>query len=333
MKGVLEAVREWFDARSRAWLSVEGADGVWSSVDPAGALDIRRRAAMQKHRGAVDRKVITDISVHIMERNGRSREDCVTAKITEMIRFLYELNGRVEQEQRVCLHHQIWRVHQGYAVDLVDRWQEGEAAVSDWEQGSVDRKAGASWTDRRVEGAHSVGRSAPTAGFSGNRDHRYDRTRAVRYAELWWDRYNPDYSHFDQDCTNFVSQALYAGGLPMIHTGKKETGWWYHHGKHPDFSYSWTVANALAAMLQSAAGGIRVEIVANPAELQTGDIIQYDWNGTGRYGHTTIVTDHDSRGDPLVNAHTASSRKRHYAYEDSDAWTPKTRYLLCRLED
>lgn len=319
MTGVLgEAVREWFDARSRAWLSgdgADGADGVWNSVHPAESLDISRRMAMQKRRGAVDRKVISDIRIRIIAREARSHEDYATVQITEVIRYLYELDGRLELEQRMYRHHQLWRMREHHAAELVERRQEGETAASVTERSLPDWTNAALWKSRKIE------------------HPRYVRARAVRYAELWWDRFNPEYIHFDNDCANFVSQAVFAGGLPMIDTGKKETGWWYHHGDKPDFSYSWTVANALAATLRSGGDGIRAEIVANPAELQDGDIIQYDWNGDGRIRHTTIVTGHDRKGDPLVNAHSLNSRKRHYSYEDSEAWTPKTRYLLCRLGD
>ncbi|MHB1630074.1 MAG: amidase domain-containing protein [Bacilli bacterium] len=317
MEGIREAVREWFADRSRAWLYGENTGDAENSLHPAGALDISRRSAMQKRRGAVDRKVISDISVRLMK--GETRQDDVTVEITEMVRYLYELAGCLEHEQRVYRHRQVWRTHQGRVSDLVARSQEGEEATADAKQDSFERTAerasAAAWGDRAVDA------------------RRYVRARAVRYAELWWDRHNPEYSRFDQDCTNFVSQALYAGGVPMIETGRRETGWWYRRGDHLDHSYSWAVANALAVMLQSGGAGIPVEVVASPAHLQVGDIIQYDWKGAGRYGHTTIVTGHDQKGDPLVNAHTQNSRRRHYSYEDSAAWTPGTRYLLCHLLD
>lgn len=42
----------------------------------------------------------------------------------------------------------------------------------------------------------------------------YDRARAVAYARRWALERNPAYLNFDGlggDCTNFVSQCLYAG--------------------------------------------------------------------------------------------------------------------------
>ena len=53
---------------------------------------------------------------------------------------------------------------------------------------------------------------------------RYNRRAAVRYAERWWNDYNPDYNRFTDNCTNFISQCLYAGGAPMNRTGQKSKG-------------------------------------------------------------------------------------------------------------
>lgn len=49
----------------------------------------------------------------------------------------------------------------------------------------------------------------------------YDRHRVRQYANLYWDRANPEYMHFDDDCTNYVSQCIFAGGAPMNYTGRR----------------------------------------------------------------------------------------------------------------
>ena len=46
----------------------------------------------------------------------------------------------------------------------------------------------------------------------------YDRAAALRYAEQWALRRNPDFFDFEElggDCTNFASQCLYAGSRVM----------------------------------------------------------------------------------------------------------------------
>ena len=55
----------------------------------------------------------------------------------------------------------------------------------------------------------------------------YDRLAAVQYAERWWNDYHPNFEKFAVDCTNFVSQCLYAGGAPMRGEPNRAKGWWY----------------------------------------------------------------------------------------------------------
>jgi cell wall-associated NlpC family hydrolase len=169
-------------------------------------------------------------------------------------------------------------------------------------------------------------------GASVYRNSRYDRTAAVRYAHKWWNSYNPNFRSFSVDCTNYVSQVLYAGGIPMNYTGKTNTGWWYsgNGGKDDKWSYSWAVAHSLRWYL-AAGKGIKVESVKSARELEPGDVICYDWDGDGVWQHNTVVVGHNGDGQPLVNAHTNNSQNRYWDYQDSLAWTEKTQYLFWKI--
>jgi hypothetical protein len=167
---------------------------------------------------------------------------------------------------------------------------------------------------------------------SSSRRAIYNRAAAVQYAETWWNGRNPRYIEFEVDCTNFVSQCLFAGGLPMDYTGKRESGWWYRgkSGGRELWSYSWAVANSLPRYLL---GSGRATQVGSPAYLIEGDVICYDWDGDGRWQHNVIITARDITGMPLVNAHTYNARSRHWAYHDSPAWSGRTAYLFLRMAD
>lgn len=158
----------------------------------------------------------------------------------------------------------------------------------------------------------------------------YDRMKAVQYAEKWWNRFNPAYKSFTDDCTNFVSQCLHAGGAPMRGYPDRAKGWWMMHN---NWSYSWTVAHSFKTYLQYSKTGLRAKEVSSPQELKYGDVICIDFQGDGRFDHTLIVTDYDYYGMPLVNAHTTNSRKRYWTYEDSSAYTPNIRYKFFTIED
>ncbi|MRG27436.1 amidase domain-containing protein [Laceyella tengchongensis] len=156
----------------------------------------------------------------------------------------------------------------------------------------------------------------------------YDRERAVKYAETFWSRPNPYYRAFADDCTNFVSQCLRAGGLPMAR------GWWYRRGRNgqASWSHSWAVAHSLCLFLKRGGPTGRTREVGDVGQLQLGDVICYDWEGDGRWNHNTIITAFAEDGSPLVNARTISRQHFPWDYKASHAWTPKTRYAFLHIE-
>lgn len=160
--------------------------------------------------------------------------------------------------------------------------------------------------------------------------YQYNRLKAVQYAESWWNSYNPAYKKFENDCTNFISQCLRAGGAPMRGYPNRQTGWWL---QRQNWSYSWVVANSLRLYLGNSKTGLRAREVSSPDQLILGDVICYDFEGDGRFNHNTIVTGKDANGMPLVNAHTYNSRKRYWAYEDSSAYTPNIKYKFFSIFD
>lgn len=153
----------------------------------------------------------------------------------------------------------------------------------------------------------------------------YDRRKAVQYAEQWWNAYNPAFRSFDVDCTNYISQCLLAGGGWMHGEPDRERGWWYGD---QSWSFSWAVAHSMRWYLSGATKSISGIQVDGAENLQPGDVICYDFEGSGRWDHTTIVVAKDAENMPLVNAHTDNSRHRYWTYEDSAAWTPNIKYAF-----
>ncbi|MCF2650031.1 MULTISPECIES: amidase domain-containing protein [Bacillaceae] len=160
--------------------------------------------------------------------------------------------------------------------------------------------------------------------------YSYDRLKAVQYAEKWWNSYNPKYHQFEVDCTNYISQCVHEGGAPMRGYPNRNKGWWMQNN---NWSYSWSVANAFPRYLETSTTGLRAKQVNNAIELKLGDVICYDFEGDGKYNHTTIVTGKDANGEPLVNAHTYNSRMRYWKYEDSTAYTPIIKYKFFTIID
>lgn len=156
----------------------------------------------------------------------------------------------------------------------------------------------------------------------------YNRELAVQYAEEWWNRYNTNFPVFAVDCTNYVSQCLFAGGAKMHGAPMRERGWWY---TGDNWSFSWSVAHSLYWYLKGSPSGLRAEEMQDAKELYPGDIICYDFKGNNHWNHTTIVVHKNSDGSPLVNAHTDNSWHRFWTYTDSLAWTNETRYAFLKI--
>lgn len=156
----------------------------------------------------------------------------------------------------------------------------------------------------------------------------YDRQKAVEYAEVWWNDYNPAFPQFAVDCTNYISQCLLAGGAPMWGEPNRERGWWYRNN---NWSFSWSVAHSFYWYLKTQATSIQAIEVESAEELYPGDVICYDFQGDNRWDHTTIVVTYDRAANPLVNAHTDNSRHRFWTYIDSAAWTPNIKYAFFRI--
>lgn len=166
--------------------------------------------------------------------------------------------------------------------------------------------------------------------------HSYDRGSAVAYARQWvgirsgdW----PDYSRNGGNCQNFVSQCLYAGGIPMDVSGPSVWKW---YGSTPNNlpqpagrSASWSAVVSFLDYVESNTGyGLAAVADAPYYSGSPGDIIHL--GDAQRWRHTVLITGlvEDGEGnteDYLICSNTADLRDfpvSAYAY---------TRQLLIRV--
>jgi len=118
---------------------------------------------------------------------------------------------------------------------------------------------------------------------------QYDRDKAVAYAHQWAYRRNPQYYSFNGmggDCTNFISQCLYAGCGVMNHTN--DTGWYYYSVN--DRAPAWSGVEFLYRFLTKNAKSGPYAMEKPLSEAQRGDIVQLCFDGD-TYGHTLFVVD------------------------------------------
>lgn len=135
----------------------------------------------------------------------------------------------------------------------------------------------------------------------------YERERAMMYAERYAFSQNPVFGNFRDiggNCTNFVSQCVYAGSCKMNYTAT--FGWYYISldERAPswtgvEFFYNFIVGN-------EGVGPFGKEVL--PDECEIGDIIQLARNEGGYY-HSLLIVGFD--GDiPLVAAQTDDAYMR-----------------------
>lgn len=129
----------------------------------------------------------------------------------------------------------------------------------------------------------------------------YNRQKAVSYAKKWALSRNPDYYNFENiggDCTNFISQCLYAGSAVMNYT--PTFGWFYTDAENR--TASWTGVEFLYNFLVSnkSVGPFAVE--TDKYSLTYGDVIQLG-RADGSFYHSLIVLS-NNYGNIQVAAHT-----------------------------
>jgi hypothetical protein len=315
------------------------SDALKRLVDDTSYMEYRNRTIRRYHRDRKRRAIRPQrCETHAKIVRADVTDDAVTAVLQLGMKLTYIQAGERHDEEKVTLETiTMRRGPNGWRIVRVEPFAQERPAEAAYvgTHASGGQQTDAAAGSRPLLNTHLLygWHSGPAPADS--RKQPYNRLRAKQYADQYWNSHNPDFLSFEVDCTNYVSQCLLAGGAPMNYTGRRETGWWYQGRKagREWWSYSWSVSHALHHYLMTSRSGLRAELVQSPYELDLGDVIIYDWDGDGRYQHSTIVTGFDAAGEPLVNAHTANSRARLWSYRDSPAWTEQTRYRFFHIAD
>lgn len=128
------------------------------------------------------------------------------------------------------------------------------------------------------------------------KSHRYNRENALAYAHQWAMDRNPaylDFSNLGGDCTNFISQCLYAGCNTM--NVKPVYGWYYYNSYNR--TASWTGVQFLYNFLirNEEAGPFASEVPLSG--VVPGDMIQLSFDGN-TFRHSLFVVETGKSHDP-----------------------------------
>ncbi len=133
----------------------------------------------------------------------------------------------------------------------------------------------------------------------------YNRSLAAAYAQRWSFERNPayfDFSAIGGDCTNFISQCLYAGSGVMNYA---PDGWYYRSAS--DRSPAWTSVEFLERFLTTNRTRGPFARLASPADIEIGDVIQL--GDSERFYHSLLVT-RISMGRIFIAAHSFDAYMR-----------------------
>jgi hypothetical protein len=129
----------------------------------------------------------------------------------------------------------------------------------------------------------------------------------VTYAVRYWDNYNAAYRNFAAngghgDCTNFISQALRAGGWQdVLGYYTWDSAWWYNSANQ---TYTWAGAENWSHFAPT-----RTTHLSNIWQMSIADILQFDFNKDGVMDHTMIVTKKTSN-EIYMTYHTTDTLNR-----------------------
>jgi hypothetical protein len=170
---------------------------------------------------------------------------------------------------------------------------------------------------------------------STERAFAYNPTAAVNYALTYWGPYNSNYNssyrEYPNDCTNFISQAMKAGGWVYDDVGDRTaSNTWYYGTFTATTSYSWAGAHNFNTFFAQSGRGWALSHVN---DLWLGDVLQADFGPTpdGNISHSMIVTHKDANGVAYLTYHTGNTRNR--SVNDIVAGNPGSRwYALAMYE-
>ena len=107
-----------------------------------------------------------------------------------------------------------------------------------------------------------------------------------------------DFSAIGGDCTNFISQCLYYGGLPYSHTWKP-------------YTHTWLRVNELYYYLLNSGKG---KDITKSNMYSIGDIVQFYSQQKGFFSHSIIITRVLNNGEYLYCCHSEDKKDYPLSY-------------------
>jgi hypothetical protein len=285
----------------------------------SGALTHQEKSALSQLRDRKQRlaalgerysKANTTVALDRTRVHGRK----ATVRVTETTTLTYEkATGNQPKTTGFQAHHELT-----FKADRNGDWQ--LTGIRDTDDGvAVNQlaKPTVAKPDTADDNPPEAARSATTQPAPANPKNfsatGYDYKAMAAYAQKYWNNYNPDYPDFNGhgaggDCTNFVSQALKAGGWKHVPGYTDDWHKWF--GNADIQSDSFVGVNEFSWFALSSK---RVTSLANVYQMDVGDVLQMDFNRDGSKDHSMIVTYRSPQGVPYLTYHSTNTYNRSLA--------------------
>ena len=188
---------------------------------------------------------------------------------------------------------------------------------------SLDVKAKSKKTNRNKL-TQSSDNGAVFALLSGT----FDPNSAVNYAVSYWDNYNGAYRAYDNDCTNFTSQALNWSGWQHVGGWYDDPNyWWYSNNPIIQWggraeSRSWINVHYFYFFARYSGRAYNAQYLT---DFRIGDTLQVDFDAVdGWLDHNTIVTQNNGGGNIFLTYHSNDTLNK--SIWDFIASTPGANY-------
>ncbi|WP_434599701.1 amidase domain-containing protein [Streptomyces sp. A5-4] len=249
--------------------------------------------------------------------NTKVRDDKATVRVTETTTLTYKkIRGNEPGTTGFQAHHELTFAQASggtWALTGIRSTDTGLSAVNAPLKAPMVKTAPVDDLPNATKAATGRPSRVPAAKPTTN-PNGYNYAAMATYAEKYWSNYNPAYPSFDDagaggDCTNFVSQALKAGG------------WKHAPGSWDDYRKWWsdpTLGNTLSWVGVNewswfALSSKRTTNLSNVWEMGVGDVLQVDFDRDGSKDHTMLVSYRNRSGTPYLTYHSNNTYRKSIA--------------------
>jgi hypothetical protein len=116
----------------------------------------------------------------------------------------------------------------------------------------------------------------------------YNRTAAGNYADQWAHSRNSYYNSYSNDCANFASQVLAAGGLPQRGWNKYDSYAWFYNASLRVNSNTWSATDWMNQFFSNYSGS-DFQLYGTVESLKKGDILLMQLPGNSIPSHARVI--------------------------------------------